>query len=126
MKGKNNFSILLIEDDEKTVQTICFALKNEGFGVLIVRDGQEAIEAFEEKNFKPDLVLLDLVLPKLSGFEVLKKLSQKKIKIPIIVLSNLGQDADREKAFKLGADDYLVKGRLSIEELTQRIKELRD
>lgn len=116
---------ILIADDEKFV-TLLYKdmLERAGFTVLIASDGVEALETVRKE--KPDLVLLDLVMPRLDGFRVLQamKADGSLQSIPVAVLSNLSQDNDEEKARAMGADDYIVKVKLGPNELPERLKKL--
>lgn len=123
MKQKENrikAKILLIEDDELTVKTIKSTLEREGYYVSVAKDGDEAIEMIGEEV---DLILLDLVMPQRSGFEVLKIIRQeKRLKTPVVILSNLGKDEDMRQALELGANDYLVKSDFSIQTIIRKIE----
>lgn len=114
--------ILVVEDDPilKNLLGHNFADK---YQTLYANDGKQAISLLEEK--KPKLMLLDLMLPTMDGFAVLSAVRSRTdgLKdVPIIVVSNLGQDSDREKAKGLGATDYLVKAEVSIEEIVEKIE----
>ncbi|MCD6402658.1 response regulator [bacterium] len=114
--------ILFIEDESALQKTFGEILSQEGFKMISALDGETGLNL--AKKEKPDLILLDLILPKLHGFEVLKRLkgdSETK-EIPIIVLTNLEEIADVEKAIELGATTYLVKANYSLEEVVQKIK----
>ena len=115
--------ILLAEDDRFLRRAAEAALKRAGFTVLAAADGEEALRMARAE--KPDLVLLDLIMPKLQGFEVLKALKADPgtATIPVIVLSNLGQDGDVQRALEGGAVAYLVKANLSLDELVSRARE---
>ena len=88
-------------------------------------DGEEALNLLLQQGVKPDLVLLDLILPKKNGFEVLETIRQEPTleKLPVIIISNLGQPSDIERGKSLGVIDYFVKARLSIDELVNKVKE---
>ena len=115
--------ILLAEDDRFLRRAAEAALKRAGFTVLAAADGEEALRMARAE--KPDLVLLDLIMPKLQGFEVLKALKADPgtATIPVVVLSNLGQDGDVRRALEGGAVAYLVKANLSLDELVSRARE---
>jgi DNA-binding response OmpR family regulator len=119
---KAPIKIMLVEEEEFVQQAYSFFLKREGFEVIIVPDGREVLPTIKKEN--PSLVLLDLVLPGMHGFEVLEELRKKGIskKIPIIIISNLGQDSDIEKCYNLGATDYLIKSNYFMREVIQRVK----
>lgn len=114
--------VLIIEDDHFLSSILKNRLEKEGFRVLQAFDGDEGL-AMARKE-KPDVVLLDLIMPKVSGFEVLEGIASdpELSRIPVMIASNLGQDSDIEKAKSLGAHDYYVKVRTSIDELAQMVK----
>ncbi len=97
--------ILIIEDDKFLRELISRKLSDENFEVAEAVDGEDGVKKTEEEI--PDLILLDLILPGIDGFEVLRQIKTKSklSKIPVIILSNLGQEEDIEKGFKLGATD---------------------
>ena len=113
--------ILLAEDDRFLRREAEARLRQHGFEVLTAIDGEEALRVARAQ--RPDLVLLDVVMPKLQGFDVLKALKQDAATagIPIIVLSNLGQDRDVEQATALGAVAFLVKAHLSLQDLVEKV-----
>jgi DNA-binding response OmpR family regulator len=113
--------ILIAEDDKFLANAYRVKLKKAGFEVKIVTDGEEAMQALQVEI--PDLLLLDLVMPKKDGFSVLEDMSKTEQykKIPVIVASNLGQKEDIEKAKNLGAKDYIVKSDLGISEVVDKI-----
>ncbi len=114
--------ILLVEDEPVLSNLLRQRLEKDGFKVMVAKDGEEALKVL--KTAKPDLILLDVILPKLSGFELMEKLREEPEfqKAPIIIISNLGQESDMEKGQMLGAAEYLVKAKLSIEELVEKVK----
>jgi len=112
--------ILIAEDDPFLVKVMGTILEDENFIVDTARDGEEALAKITSDGYK--LVLLDLVMPKKTGFEVLKEMQTKKIKAPILVFSNLSQDADKKEAMELGAKDYFVKSDMSIDEVVAAVK----
>lgn len=114
--------ILFVEDEPSLQKAIGEVLTQEGFEVLNAVDGEQGLEMAEKK---PDLILLDLILPKKDGFEVLKALKEnEKLKsIPVIVLTNLEGTGDVEKALELGATTYLVKANYELEDVITKIKE---
>lgn len=114
--------ILFIEDESALQKTFGEILKQEGYEMISALNGEIGLRL--AKTQKPDLILLDLILPKLNGFEVLKKLKgDKETKdIPVIVLTNLEGIGDVEKAIELGATTYLVKAQYTLEEVVQKIK----
>lgn len=114
--------ILFIEDDGALQQAAGYMLEREGYIALSALDGDTALRV--AKNEHPDLILLDLVLPKRSGFEVLKELKKDPElgKIPVIILSNLESNDDINKALEFGGTTYLVKSNYRLEEIIVKIK----
>lgn len=115
--------ILIVEDDEFLRSLTAKRLEKEGYGVAVAVDGESAlVTAMDEK---PDLILLDLLLPGLDGFEVLGKFKANANlkKVPVIVFSNLGQKEDIEKAKLLGADQYLIKANFTLDDVMAKVSE---
>ncbi len=104
-----NKKILIIEDEEILLDLLQKKLSKQGYDISVARDGEEGLNAI--RKIKPDLILLDIVMPKLGGFKVMEeKAKDSNIKdIPVIIISNSGQPVDLNKAKKLGAKDWLVK-----------------
>jgi len=113
--------VLLVEDDVFLSSILKSRLEKEGMTVIHARDGQEAIDML--KTQKPDVILLDLILPKKSGFEVMEQIRQdpQLENAPIIIISNLGQPEDIEKGKNLGAVEYFIKAKTSIEDLVKNV-----
>jgi two-component system alkaline phosphatase synthesis response regulator PhoP len=111
--------ILIVEDDPSIRLGLKRSLEFEGFQVEVAKDGEEAIQRAFDK--KPDLIVLDLMLPKLNGFEVCRTVRKYDASIPIVILSAKGDEGDKVLGLELGADDYVTKP-FSIRELTARIK----
>jgi len=120
----NKPTILLIEDDPFLSSVLRMKLEKELFKVIRAADGDEALNFLIEQGIKPDLILLDLILPKKNGFEVLETIRQDPLleKLPVIIISNLGQPSDIERGKALGVIDYFIKARLSVEELVNKVK----
>ncbi len=121
---ENKTKILIIEDEEMLVNMYESKFLTEGFQVLKALNGEDGLAlALKEK---PDLILLDIILPKMDGFLVLKSLKEEAStkNIPIILLTNLGQDEDINKGKAMGADDYLVKANLTPSEVVEKVKEI--
>ncbi|MEK4118858.1 response regulator transcription factor [Paenibacillus sp. FSL W8-0919] len=110
--------ILLIEDDREISQLIESHLKQESYEVLIAMDGEEAESCIDKEEF--DLVLLDLMLPKVNGMDVLKRIREKSV-VPVVIISAKGSDLDKALGLGFGADDYLSKP-FSMIELTARVQ----
>jgi len=117
--------ILLVEDDTFLIDIYTTKLKESGFSVEIAIDGDEALRKMREKK-KPDLLLLDIVLPRIDGWEILEKIkTELKLKdLKIIILSNLGQKEEVEKGLKLGATKYLIKAHYTPSEIVEEIKKV--
>ncbi len=116
-------NILIVEDEEFLMRTLQDNLNSEGFTTDTAGDGEVAIAKIEKS--KPDLILLDLLLPKKDGFYVLNQVKQNpewKL-IPVVVLSNLGGDVEIKKALEMGADDYFVKSQHPIQEVIEKVKD---
>jgi len=116
--------ILLIEDDSFLIDIYTTKLKEAGFSVEVASDGETAFEKLEEK--KPDLVILDIVLPQINGWEVLRKIKSipKLNDLKIIILSNLGQKEEVARGMNLGVAKYLIKAHYTPSEVVKEIKEI--
>ncbi len=121
MNGEKK-KILLVEDDKFLSEMYVAKLTESGFSIETAFDGEEGLHKIKE--MKPDLILLDIVLPKKDGFEILAELKKEKdLKdIIVIALTNLGQKEEVEKGLKLGADDYIVKAHFTPTEVVTKIK----
>lgn len=119
-----NKTIMIIEDDRFLSSLMKARLEKDGFVIIQAFDGEEAIQVFKDQT--PSLIILDLVMPKVTGFEVLQTISitPQLEKVPVVILSNLAQDSDIEKARELGAKEYFVKVKVSIDDLVGRVKSL--
>jgi DNA-binding response OmpR family regulator len=113
-------SILIIEDERSLIDLLVTKLTKEGFTVNAAYDGEEGYRKIDE--LKPDLILLDIQMPKLNGYEVLEKLNQAGNKTPVIVISNSGQPVEIEKTKTLGAVDHLIKTEFSPEDVLEKIR----
>ncbi len=114
--------VLLVEDDENLAQVYIARLEVEGFEIRRVPNGEDALATAVE--FRPDLILLDVMMPKVNGFDVLDILrnTPELTNVKIVMLTALSQEADRKKAEDMGADDYLVKSQVVIADVVDRIK----
>ncbi|MCR4275684.1 MAG: response regulator [Candidatus Wolfebacteria bacterium] len=124
MAGKPK-KILLIEDEPFLSSLLKNRLQKENFEVLVAKDGEEAIKFL--KSSTPNLILLDIILPKKSGFEIMEDIKSDpelsdKIDIPVIIISNLSQPEDIQKSKQLGAIEYFVKAKTSIDDLVSKVK----
>ena len=118
-------TILLVEDDPFLSSILQLKLDKENFKTIRVADGEEALNLLTEQGIKPDVILLDLILPKKNGFEVLETIRQDPTleKLPVIIISNLGQPSDIDRGKSLGVIDYFVKAKLSVDELVNKVRE---
>ena len=118
------FKVLVVEDDNFLRDLLARKLGQENCQFIAAIDGENALKIMNED--KPSIVLLDLILPGIDGFEVLSKIRENpEIKdVPVVILSNLGQDSDIQRAKELGANDFLIKANFSIDEVISKIKDL--
>ena len=123
-KTKGGKKVLLIEDEEMIGEMYRTKFESEGFEFVCGKDGEGGLEL--AKKEKPDIILLDIIMPKLDGFSVLKELKKdtKTKKIKIILLTNLGQDEDVKKGKAMGANDYLVKANFTPSQVVEKVREV--
>ena len=116
--------ILVVEDDKFLREMITRKLNKEEYEVLQAVDGEEGLEKMRQS--KPDLILLDLIMPGVGGFEVLEEAKKdSEIKdIPIVILSNLGQKSEVERGLSLGAEDFMIKAHFTPKEIIKKVKEI--
>lgn len=121
---KNRRRILFVEDDDALANVYLARLQAEGFDIKRVANGEDALAI--ALNYHPDLVLLDVMMPRVSGFDVLDILrnTPETSGLKIMMLTALGQESDMERAKALGADEYLVKSQVVIADVVDRIREL--
>lgn len=114
--------ILVVEDDDALASVYLMRLQAEGFDTRRVANGEEALAAARE--YRPDLILLDAMMPKVSGFDVLDILRNtlETANVKIVMLTALSQESDKARATELGADDYLVKSQVVISDVVERVK----
>ncbi|MCW1929713.1 MAG: response regulator [Candidatus Kerfeldbacteria bacterium] len=115
--------VLIVEDDKFLSELISTKLEKEECEVYLAADGEQGVQLATEK--RPDIILLDIMLPGMSGFEVLEQLKSEKSSvkdIPVLILSNFGQDAKVKEGLKLGASDYLVKANFTTGEIVEKIQ----
>jgi DNA-binding response OmpR family regulator len=122
--NNNTIKILLIEDDPFLLSMYSSKFVMENFNIVCADDGLKGIEMAKQE--KPDIILLDIMLPKLNGFEVLKKIKADEItkNIPVILLTNLNQKDEHEQGLALGAADYLIKAHYLPSEVVEKIKKI--
>ncbi len=120
---ENTPLILLVEDDSFISGMYQTKLKNAGYTVEVIADGELAWNRLQQDPL-PDMVLLDIILPKKDGFEILEDLrKEERMKnLPVILLTNLGQKPDVERGIKLGADDYIIKAHFTPSEVMERVE----
>lgn len=123
MSTNNTKRLVVIEDDEVLSSTLQKSLKEAGFSVTLAKDGKEGLQTVQEQA--PDLVLLDILLPGLSGLDVLAKLKQeeKTKDIPVLILSQLSDQDNISRAISLGAQGYLVKSDYALEDIVKKVQE---
>lgn len=119
-------TIFLIDDDDFLLEMYALKFRNSGYKVEIAKDAEEALKKLKE-GLKADIILLDIVMPKMDGFEFLKIAKKENLvgnTEKIIILSNLGQNNDIQKGLKLGVADYIVKASLTPSEVVEKVKSL--
>jgi len=112
--------ILIVEDEEALATVLNAKLEKEGYEMSVTYDGEAGFNKI--KQWSPDLILLDIVMPKMDGYEVLEKMNEEGIKIPVIIISNSGQPVEIEKTKKLGAVDHLIKTQFDPKEVVTKVK----
>ena len=117
-------SILLVEDDPFLIDIYTTKLKAEGFQVVVAKDGESSLTKLKQGKF--DLVILDIVLPGLDGWEILREIKkeEKFLVLPVIILSNLSQKTEVEKGLKLGAVKYLIKAKFTPSQIIEEVKKI--
>lgn len=116
--------ILLVEDDPLLIDIYCNKIRESGFIVTVAEDGEKALQKIKEE--KPDLVVLDIVLPKIDGWEIMSEIRKDKglDNLKVVILSNLGQKGEIEKGLAMGAQKYLIKAHYTPTEIINQIKEV--
>ncbi|OGZ97772.1 MAG: hypothetical protein A3G49_03620 [Candidatus Sungbacteria bacterium RIFCSPLOWO2_12_FULL_41_11] len=124
MAVKTKYKVLIVDDDQFILDMYVLKFKEAGFDTKAASEGMAAVEYV--KNEFPDLVLLDIVLPNMDGFDILKTLAKEKIlaKTKVVLLSNLGEKKDIEKGLALGAVDYIVKAHHTPSEVVAKVEEI--
>ena len=120
MEKTNKKKILLAEDERSISRALKLKLELSGFEIELAANGEEALDILKTKKF--DLLLLDIMMPKVDGFSVMEEMKKRKDKTPIIVLSNLSQEEDAKRAENLGAIDFCIKSNSSLAEIIDKIK----
>ena len=123
MSNNKDTKVLIVEDDNFLLSMYSTKFKKENFQVVVAEDGEKGVKQATQE--KPDIILLDIILPRMDGFEVLEKLkSQEETKdIPVLLLTNLSQQDDTKKGLSLGAEDYLIKAHFMPSEVVKKVKE---
>ncbi len=114
--------ILIIEDEKTLARALELKLTSMGFNVRVVLNGEDGVSLLEKESFS--LILLDLIMPKMDGFTVLENLKIKKIKTPVIILSNLSQENDVKQTEAFGIKDFFIKSNTAIATIIQRVIEI--
>jgi DNA-binding response OmpR family regulator len=120
MDKKTPITVALIEDDQMLSEMYSIKFTKEGFRIVTAMNGADGLALIEKEN--PQIVLLDIIMPKMDGFQVLKELRGKGIKTPVIMLTNLGQEEDIQKGKQLGATDYFVKSNFTPEAIVHKVR----
>ena len=118
----NAKKILIVEDDKALARALSLKLVHEGFEVINLPNGEKLLETLKSNDFS--LILCDLMMPVMDGFQVLELLRNNAIKIPVIVVSNLGQAEDEKRARDLGAVDFFIKSDTSLSKIVERVKQV--
>ncbi len=114
--------ILIIEDENLMSQALSSKFKDAGFDVKSAQNGENGLALLEKENF--DIILLDLVMPKLDGFKVLEMLKEKCIDTPVVVVTNLSQPEDEKRTRELGVVEFIVKSNTPISEIVERVSNM--
>ena len=114
--------ILIAEDEKAIAKALSLKLESAGYETKVAYNGQEAIDELKAGQY--DLMFMDLIMPKTDGFSVLEQMQEQDIKVPVIVLSNLSQENDLEKAKKLGAKDYFIKSDTPLAEIVDYARKI--
>jgi len=116
----NDIKILIIEDEQSLTDLLMAKLTREGFTMESAPDGEAGFEKI--KSWQPDMILLDIQMPKMDGYEVLEKMNETNISIPVIIISNSGQTVEIEKTKRLGAVDHLIKTEFNPDDVVRKVK----
>ncbi|MCW1930563.1 MAG: response regulator [Candidatus Kerfeldbacteria bacterium] len=119
MPSKHKKRLLIVEDEKPIAKALQLKLSHSGFDVELAMNGEEALQCIEKNTF--DLILLDLIMPKMNGFDFLEELKKRKNSVPVIVSSNLSQEEDMKRVKTLGAVDYYVKSNVTIAQVVEKV-----
>ena len=114
--------ILIAEDEKAISDALKLKLSHVGYEVSQAQDGEQALSVLQNGNI--DLIILDLMMPKIDGFAVLEEIKKKNIKTPVIVATNLSQEEDEKRVLALGAKDYIVKSDTTLDEIIKRVQKI--
>jgi len=122
---EKKYTVLIVDDDDFLLDMYSLKFRESGFNVEVAHKGNLALEKLRD-NFNPDVMLLDIVMPEMDGFEVLHEIKQEGLakNTILIILSNLGQKEDIERGQQLGVDDYLIKAYLTPKEVVEKVEAL--
>lgn len=120
MKEETKKKILILEDEKPLAHALELKLTHEGFDVVTTDNGETGVSLIQSEKF--DLILSDLIIPGLDGFGVLEAIKAKKLNVPVIVMTNLNQDEDKQRATELGAVDFFVKSNSTLSEIVEAVK----
>lgn len=120
MKEATKKKILILEDEKPLAHALELKFAHEGFDVITSDNGELGLSILSKENF--DMVLSDLIIPGVNGFGVLESIRDKKMKVPVIIMTNLNQEEDRKRAFDLGAVDFFVKSNSTLSEIVEGVK----
>lgn len=122
--NENKITVLLVEDDSFLLGMYATKFEIENFNVITAEDGEKGLKAAKEKN--PDIILLDILMPRMNGVEVLEELKKDDStkNIPVILLTNLNQREEIERCMSMGADDYLIKAHFMPSEVIEKVKNI--
>lgn len=124
MQENKKIKVVIIEDDSYILDMYKIKFESSNFEVVSANNGAEGLKILKKK--KPDIILLDIIMPKMDGFSVLKAIKNNiaTAKIPVVLLTNLGQREDIEKGFELGAASYIIKAHFTPSEIVRKIREI--
>lgn len=111
--------ILIIEDESALAQALELMLTHAGFEAMVARNGKEGISFLQKETYS--LILLDIIMPKMDGFQVLEKINDMKVETPIIILTNLSREGDEKRARELGAKEFLVKSNTPVTTIVEQV-----
>lgn len=114
--------ILVLEDEKALLKALCIKLENDGYVTIPCENGEDAVKAIEKRIF--NLAILDLLVPRVDGFSVLRHLRERDTEIAIFIVSNLSQKEDIKRALDIGADKYFIKSNISLDDIANEAKKI--